>query len=107
MKKLTVILPDDTKVDLTELIEASISFHVEEMEKKSKRKFKSGSSVKSSIMEHFSPDKIFSLSNAKNWVEDDGYNPNSAIFNLNELKKEGFLEFLGRGNYRFLKPRKE
>ena len=107
MKKLTVLLPDDARLDLMELSELAISMHLEKIpdDPKIKRNVFKEKSVKSTIMKHFSPGAMFTIKIAGKWVEDEGYNPRSASSALSELSRAGHLKHdEGRGEYSFLKP---
>ena len=61
-------------------------------------------SVIQSIMDHYTPQGIFVATHAQAWVHQNGYDLNSASPALTALKKGGFVEQVGQGKYRFLRP---
>jgi hypothetical protein len=72
--------------------------------KKAPRHRKGGKSVIQSIMDHFTPAGNFLTMNAQAWVHQNQYDLKSASPALTALKKSGYIEQIGPGRFRFLRP---
>lgn len=110
MKKLTVLYPDNTPLDLSDLIAVALELKIEtvksEQEPKKRirrRKRDPNLTVAQCIMAHYKAGDEFTLDEAKAWAVEDGFGHNTAGHEVSSLMRFGYLERID-GGYRFVRP---
>lgn len=110
MKKLTAIIPDTVDpAILAGLLAIATEFRLDALEgvstnvRSSPRRI-AGRSVLSTIMEHYTPDGVFSAASAKSWVMEHGYKADGIGAAISRLAKNGYIRHLGSGRYQFKQP---
>lgn len=110
MKKLTVLLPDNTEgLDLAPLLALSLDFRIEHVpeapaapEKAKRRPRLRGVDTGTVVMKHYTPAGEFSLETATKWLAAEGYSQTSTSPALSKLVKAGRLSRLNDGRWRFI-----
>ena len=116
MKRLTVIFPDDWKLqDVEDILANAIEFHLERLPDppsvltKPKKRIgtvhrQKGMSTEKAIAQHYTPEGMFKKELAQKWITDEGYSSTSTSPAISVLKQRGVVEEISPQKYRFVKP---
>jgi hypothetical protein len=110
MKKLTATFHDNASIDVASIIAVAIDFKIETITQerpsgpKPSRHLDRTTSVPKTLMDHFTPEGIFTVDQAEKWVADKGYNAKSSSSALHLLTHSRHIRRLGKGKFQFLKP---
>jgi len=107
MKRIIAVYPNDATPDLTSLMACATEFRIETTHdngvvKKPRKRGAKGSTTLTSVMNHFTPQGIFTRLNAESWVKADNYAGSSAGPALSALCKQGKVRNLGALKYQFV-----
>lgn len=108
MKRITIIFPNEVNLScLAELISQATDVRIETLETDapSARKHRNripGMNAKDIIMQHFSPEAVFTRNTALSWLTAKGYAKSNTP--LTRLVAENKIRALGNDKFQFVRP---
>lgn len=108
MKKLIAMIPDDMLIP-SEFIAQCVEFKIETVSQTGKsprsRRVVPGKTCTKVILEHFTPQGMFTRSIAQGWLTQHGYAETSVNSALHQLTKDGCVRKISHDRYQFLNGR--
>lgn len=110
MRKFTFMLPDKVSIgDLSELLTLAVEFKMEIVPDPDSPKLHRKHHVNRRqttdqlVLTHYTPEGMFTKSNAQDWLEKASYSRTSASPVLSQLKQKGFIKEISPQKYKWLK----